>query len=375
MAVAIANTSTYIQGGIEYSTSVSGSTIYVTVKLYFRRTNSWSGQTYSSNTSQYICISGDPNNYGYSQSSAITVNGGQQNVWQGPVFTATRAFDSSRSGNTIYIGWKTQDNAGSYFTGSANAQITLPNAYTDPSGLSISISELYTDGAKFNVSLSSYGNPSSASGRWIEAGIAGQNAWQSPLRSDKVINTSSAQITVNNSSTQTQTLTIQPNTQYYYGGYAYNTQRAISQINGTLVTPANAPTYSVSSVAERSAVIRYSTSADGGKYAKSLQYSINNGSTWVTGATVNTGSASSGTFTISGLDDDTTYTLRSRTVTTAGTIHGSNISFTTLPAYKTYVSVGNKAKKVKKLYVSVGGKAKKVKKLYVSVGGKAKRVL
>ena len=41
-------------------------------------------------------------------------------------------------------------------------------------------------------------------------------------------------------------------------------------------------------------------------------------------------------------------------------------------ANKTYVSVGGKAKPIRKLYVSVGGKAKPVKRLYGSVGGKAK---
>ena len=372
--VAVANTSTYIQGGIDYSTWVEGSEIVVQVKLYFRRTNAWSGSTYSSSTVQYICISGDPNNYGYSQTTAITVAGGQQNAWQGPFFTATRRFSADRSGNNIYVGWKTQDNASSYFTGSANATITLPQAYTAPSGLSITISEVYQTGAKFNVSLSSYGNPASANGRWIEAGIAGQNAWQSPyLRSDKVINTSSAQITVNNSSTQTQTLTIQPNMQYYYGGYAYNTQRSISQINGTLVTLAPTPTFSKGALSDTTAVINYSLQADGGWYAKNLQYSINGGS-WVTATTLNTSSATTGSFTITGLTEDTQYTLTTRVLTNAGATAGNTLTFRTEIFGKFYGSVANKTKRVVKFYGSVNGKTKEIDKMYGSVNGKTKRV-
>lgn len=43
-------------------------------------------------------------------------------------------------------------------------------------------------------------------------------------------------------------------------------------------------------------------------------------------------------------------------------------------AKKTYIGVGDKAKKVKKIYVGVGGKARRVKKAYVGVNGVAKLV-
>lgn len=369
--VAIANTSTYIQGGIDYSTWVEGSEIVVQVKLYFRRTNAWSGSTNSSSTVQYICISGDPNNYGYSQTTAITVAGGQQNAWQGPFFTATRRFSADRSGNNIYVGWKTQDNAGSYFTGSANATITLPQVYTAPSGLSITISEVYQTGAKFNVSLSSYGNPASANGRYIEAGILGSNSYGAPYRYNIASNTSSATITVDN--TTYGSMTIQPNMQYYYGGYAYNTQRAISQINGTLVTLAPAPTFSKGAVTDTTAVINYSVQADGGWYAKNLQYSINGGS-WITATTLNTNSATTGSFTITGLTEDTQYTLTTRVLTNAGATAGNTLTFRTEIFGKFYGSVANKTKRVVKLYGSVNGKTKKIDKMYGSVNGKTKRV-
>lgn len=340
-------TYTYTRVRVDYSGTSA------TAHLLYTRTNSWSGATGSGDATFSFggaSVRFNQTRYGQMTDSEL----------------ASVSFSISMSGGT-YSG----SSSGGYMGGSWS--VSIPAQYTDPSGLSVSISELYTDGAKFNVSLSSYGNPSSASGRYIEAAILNQNTYGATYRYNVAFNTTSANIDVTNSGGGT--LNIQPNTQYYYGAYATNTQRAISKVQSTFVTLAKAPTFSVSSVAEKSAVIAYSTSADGGKYSKSIQYSKNNGSSWTTGATVSTGSASSGTFTISGLDDDTTYSIKTRVVTSAGTTSGSNVNFTTLPAYKTYVSVGSKAKKVKKLYVSVGGKAKKVKKLYVSVGGKAKRVL
>lgn len=372
--VAEANTSTYIQGSVDYYAYVSGSNIVVDVYFAMRRTNSYSGATYSSSAVPQICISGDSGNFGYSGSAGITVSGGQQNVWQG-IYSASRTFDASRSGNTIYVGWRvTNDNSG-YLGGSAVAAITLPQAYTTPSGLSVSVAEVYTTGAKFNVSISSYGNPSSANGRWIEAGFAGQNAWQSPsLRSAIAKNTTSAQIVVDNNSTQTSTLTINPNTMYYYGGYASNTQRNISTVSGSITTLADTPTLSVTRIGETSVTVSYSTPADGGKYAKIIQYSLDNGTTWTTGATVNTGAASSGTFEISNLHNGTTYTMKCRANTSAGNTAGSDVVFTTLESYKIYVPVNGKTKKVKKVYCEVGGKTKAVKKIYASVSGKTKRV-
>jgi hypothetical protein len=257
----------------------------------------------------------------------------------------------------------------------AGNTVTMPVLSSPPTGLAVTINEVYTDGAKFNVSISSYGNPSSASGRWIEAGIAGQNAWESPsLRSAIVENSTSAQITVNNNSTQTATLTVQPNTQYYYGGYASNTAAHTSLIAGTFVTKAEAPTLTLGTISETNAVINYATTADGGVYAKTIEYSIDGGTTWVTGATVNTSSASTGSFTISGLTGGTSYTLKYRTSTTAGNTAGSDITFSTLEVYKLYGSVNSVTKKIKKLYGSVNNQSKEIKKLYGSVNGVTKRI-
>lgn len=253
--------------------------------------------------------------------------------------------------------------------------VTMPVLSSPPTGLAVTVNEVYTDGAKLNVSITSYGNPSSENERYIEAGICGQNSYENAYRYNVEMRATSASITVNNSSgTGSPSLTIQPNAQYYYGGYASNTVTHTSLIAGTFVTKAEAPTLTLGTISETNAVINYATTADGGVYTKTIEYSIDNGTTWVTGATVNTGSASTGSFTISGLTGGTSYTLKYRTSTTAGNTAGSDITFSTLETYKLYGSVNSVTKKIKKLYGSVNNQSKEIKKLYGSVNGVTKRI-
>lgn len=336
--VAIANCSTYIQGCLSWDANPNSSgKIVVNVRFYMRRTNDYAGETKSTNITQYICISGDPDNYGYSQTDTIIVYGGasNQNVWQGPYFTASREFEADRSGNTIYVGWKTVDNLGSgYLSGSGNVQITLPQAYSDPSGLNVSVNSVGTNSANLHVTLSSYGDPSSASGRYIEGAVLNQNSYGATYRYATASNTTSADINVTNSGGGT--LNIQPNTQYYYGAYATNTQRAINTVKGTLVTlPPALSAKSATTTGTNSIRVNYTTTADGGKYAKNIQYNIGNG--WVTGATVSAAAATSGNFTISGLSTGTSYTINLRVNTSAGSTGSGSVSATTykIPANAT----------------------------------------
>lgn len=251
--------------------------------------------------------------------------------------------------------------------------LTMPTFTSPPTGLAVSVAEIHPESVLFNVSISSYGVPSNVNGRWIEAGLAGQNVWTTPsLRSAIAQNVTSAQILVDNNSTQTTTLTIVPNTQYYYGGYANNTQVGRGAIFGQLVTLAPATTVSLDSVTSRSATFNYSVPADGGFYDKTLEYSIDGGTTWVTIATITGGSATTGTFTVYGLDFNTTYTLKSRVTTTSGTTNNTDVTFTT--TYRLYGSVGGQTTEIRKLYGSVGGQTKEITKLYASVGGVTKRI-
>ena len=344
---------TYTRVRVDYSGTSA------TAILLYTRTNTYSGATGS----------GSPAGFhfggGWADMSNRTFYGQQTDAE-----ICRCGFSISMSGGS-YSGY-TDGQAGYLgFSGS----VSIPAQYTPPTGLSVSITEKYTNGAKFSVSVSSYGNPSSASGRYIEAGILGQNTYGNSYRYATASNTSSASITVtNSSSTGSPALSIQPNKEYYYGAYASNTQRNTSKVQGTFVTLAEAPTLTINTLGETDVVISYATTADGNKYTKNVQYSLDGGATWVTGATVSTGSASTGTFAISGLTDDTNYTLKCRVNTTSGNTNGTDITFRTLPSFKLYGSVGGQTKKVTKLYGSVGGQTKEIKKLYASVGGVTKRV-
>jgi len=274
------------------------------------------------------------------------------------------------AGGTLKLGYYGQRNGAN--TSEDYLTWSVDPASTPPSGFTVTLKEVYTNGAKIYVSVSSMGTPSSEPGRYVEAGILGTNDYGAPYRYLIASNTTASNIVVNNTSPGTSGFTIQPNTQYYYGAYASNTVTNAKTVTGTLVTLAEAPTVTNTGVTSHTATFSYSTTADGGKYAKNIQYSIDGGTTWVTAATVSTGSASSGTFTISGLSGSTSYTVKIRTNTTAGNTAGSDISITTPAAVNIYCSVSNTRKRVKRMYCSVNGQRKKVKKIYCSVNGTRK---
>ena len=149
-----------------------------------------------------------------------------------------------------------------------------------------------------------------------------------------------------------------------FGTYRYN--------GPTVVTVCEPATISVSSN-NNTARVDYSTLADGGNYTKTIEYSLDNGATWKVGATVSSGSASSGTFTIYGLSIGTTYTLKTRVTTVAGSTSSPDAVFTAGMA-KLYGSVNGNSEEIIKLYGSVGGESKAIKKLYGSVNGRAKLI-
>lgn len=284
----------------------------------------------------------------------------------GDVYSTTFSRTVAGSGDRT-VTWSAGSGLRSDFAGTWSKTVYFPEKYTDPSGLSISIVEKYTNGAKFNVSLSSYGNPSGEAGRYIEAGIMAQNSYGSTYRYTHGPHGSSSmsqQITVTNSTYTGGSLSIKANTQYYYGGYATNTQRNISKVQGTFVTLAPAPTLSVNRVTDKTAVIDFSVVADGGYYAKNIQYSLDNGTTWKTGATINGGSSATGSFTIYNLTHNTSYTLLSRVSTTSGTTGGNTLTFKTEISNRFYCSVNGSTKLIKKFYGSVNGRTKEIVKMY-----------
>ena len=219
---------------------------------------------------------------------------GTMDFWTGSLAAGTRKFTWSCP---WYSGTRS-------YTCSGN----IPSGVTPPSGLTATLNSKTYNSATIKVSISSYGTPSSADGRWIEAGVAGQNSWTSPsLRSAIAKNTTSSTITINNSSPQTQTLTIEGNHKYWYGAYATNTQADTSIIAGTFYTPCPplatltfaSQTYSTYNTVN--ATINYTRQTDAGAETRTgyYRYSTDGGSTyssWTSFGTISVAVGSTASF-------------------------------------------------------------------------------
>lgn len=327
---------TYLYGWYD---NHSGSTCTVHVRLTCINT----GATYTGTNKSYQVAVGNYSS-GIQSWTYTPLNTNQE-------YTIAEGSDTYSSNNQISASglfW-------SYNYGSADI-VTLtdswfvPNFGSAPSGLAISNIVPGIDTVSATVSVTNWNGGTSATryrelNVWSGAISSGYRRYQKAYG-----DTLSSTITTTNSSEVAGGMDIESNTQYVLSYYANNGDYNTGQVSaGNIVTLAPAPTLSVDSTTATTATISYSTSADGGYYDKAIQYSLD-GSTWTTGATVTSGSASSGTFTISGLSPLTAYSIQTRVSTTAGTTAGSTLSATTTGAF--YCSVNSQSKVVQKLYGS-----------------------
>ena len=240
----------------------------------------------------------------------------------------------------------------------------IPQGAVAPSGLRVSISSIADTGASFSVSLSSYGTPSSADGRYIEASIMGQSTYGGKYRYDIAKNKASSTITVNNSSktNSSNPLTIVPNTQYWYGAYATNTSLSISKVQGTFVTrPAYITSITAHDVGQGEVYFTVNHAAEGSANTVVTELSYDQ-KTWQT---------VSDEFNLSFSEQTTLYVRRSNN---SGSTPIFSISVTPSIRVKLYGSVNNQAQEIKKLYGSVNGQSVRIRKLYASVNGRSKLI-
>jgi len=249
--------------------------------------------------------------------------------------------------------------------------VTLQSSATPPTGLAIANLTPGVDSFTADVSITGWGT-GAGSDKYLELqcwtiGMVQPRRYQTD-RSGEL----SANITVDNNSgysTASGPLTIVGNTEYTIGAYATNGNANTGSVNmGNSTTLAYNPTISVAIDNGSSVTVDYTTLADGGKYSKTYEYSIDGGTTWTTFATVSGGSASSGSFNISGLTQGVRYTLQTRVTTTAGT--NTAQTYFIIPAViKTYGSVNNVAAEINDLYGSANSQAQRITKLYGSSNG------
>lgn len=241
----------------------------------------------------------------------------------------------------------------------------IPQGAVAPSGLNITISEIKDTEVTFNVSLSSYGTPSAADGRYIEAALLDTSTYGNPYRWSVARNTSSAAITVSDStaSVSTDRLNIIGNYQYYYGAYANNTSsEATSVVKGTLITlPAFITDVTVNDVGSGEMVITVSHAREGSASTVYTEYSYDQ-TTWT---------AVQDTFRLTVHSATTIYVRRTNDT---GSTPVRTVSIVPATTVKLYGSVNNKAKEIHKLYGSVNGQAVRIRKLYGSVNGRSKLI-
>lgn len=302
----------------------------------YRWTGNWnkSGNTItlSNMTLQIYMISGS--GWGTGTDSVTVTGGGAQTVsWN----MSGSASNVASLGNTSFGVGGTDTSAtiqcviAAEVTGSTT--IYFDATVTPPTGLGINNISTTDTSVSANVYVSGWGGAGDANSRYRNLSVMRTNYKPDEQRRYQRVygNETSGIITVT-SNTQYGTGTIDPNTHYWLWWYATNgTYGAEAPATSTteVVTKASAPTVGLADKTSTSATISYSTTADGGYYAKNIQYSLDNGSTWVTGATVTGGAATTGNFTISGLTPGTAYTVQTRVNTTAGNTNGASVSFTT----------------------------------------------
>ena len=239
----------------------------------------------------------------------------------------------------------------------------IPQGAVAPSGLNVSVASIADTSASFSVSLSSYGTPSAANGRYIEAAILGSSTYGNPYRYATALNTSSSTITVSNGSSAGATaLTIVGNTQYHYGAYANNTSLSISTVKGTFTTrPAYITSITANDVGQGEVYFTVNHAAEGSAEDVTTELSYDQDS-WQT---------VSDEFHLTLSEPTTIYVRRTNS---SGSTPVSSISVTPSTRVKLYGSVDGQAKEIKKLYGSVDGKAVRIRKLYGSVNGRSKLI-
>ncbi len=254
------------------------------------------------------------------------------------VMEGSRSYSGGETVNASALYW-------SYVYGSSdigNSQATVPTFYTSPSISSVKVNSKTHNSANMTIT-GSYGRGTGS--YQIEVGIGAQSTWTSPsLRSVCVKDgRTSYTATVNNSSSQTTTLTLVGNTKYWYGGYISNGYTSAQGMYGNIYLPC--PPLSALSLSSQSyatyntvnAVISYTRQSDGGAETRTgyYRYSTDGGNTYTGWTSFGTVSNTTGTFTAT-LPTSASITLQTKLNTPNG--GDSEIKTTTFSTSATHTA-------------------------------------
>ena len=255
--------------------------------------------------------------------------------------TVTTQYRYSTNGGTSYSAWtsagtgKPWDTKTATFTSTYGASIKVEarqvyqsqnsevkklsytaTAATNPSTPTISNFSCTNNSATATVAVSSYGTPSSVSGRYVELEV-GNSGGSANYRYSLVQNTTSSSITVNNSSGTIGTaITMTGNTQYAYRGYATNTLKIVTSSWTNFITKPNAPSAcSLTVTGTTTATLSITSPTQGNAATMTAYYKLNSGS-WTSAGTITSG----GTITknLTGLTTGTAYTATVKITNSTG---------------------------------------------------------
>lgn len=222
------------------------------------------------------------------------------------------------------------------FTGGGNSRSIgftayFNDGYSTPTGLSVTSPSTTENSVTANVNLSGWGY-NSGSTKYRELTVSKVNGSTANRRFKSTGNTNSlsSAITVNNSSSQTGSLTISPNTLYYLAGYATNSNRSTGvQFKTSAVTKSSG---SSTLVKARPSRLLFDVSATAGHYANTItfRYRKQGTATWIDSKEKFVGN--SGSLELFDLKPATLYELQLVVTTQAGTWYGSTFTAKTKPA-------------------------------------------
>lgn len=228
-----------------------------------------------------------------------------------------------------------------------------------------------TDSITGTVTVANYGVPDLSS-RWLELEVAPTNAG-STFRYTVAGNTLSSTLTVNNSSSISPsgaTLTLTPNTQYYYAGAANNT-RVLSRSAWTaFITKPAQPTASIVTTHPHDATFRISAPSQGTAATMTAYYKVGSGE-WTSAGTITQGGHVD--VSLTNLTPNETYNVTVKVSNSTGDSATATLEILTPGVF--YGSVEDLSKSTSKLYGSVNGNSKRIVKLYGSENGVTKRVI
>lgn len=273
----------------------------------------------------------------------------------GASITSSELTSGSFGGGSTVSGaiWIRSINDSSYQALSA----TMPTFSVAPNDLTISVRSKTYNSATFDVSISSYGDPSSASGRYISAIMYHKDLDSYTGRyhiETKAWETLSAIVTVNDSSdeswsgdTDWKIVPLTGNTQYSYGAYATNTQTdSRSYYKGAIYLPCppmgsiteqgtSAQTYNKYNLVNAQIDWVRNTTNDGGAESRTgyYRYSTDNGTTYSDWTAWGSADSGSGTF-IAVIPTSSTVLLEAKLNTpNGGDSESITTTFTTLPTH------------------------------------------